>query len=444
MKKILFLIQFLLLVPVFANLSAQTKRVWIAQIDGEIDLTLAPYVSRVIADAEKNQADAVLFRINTFGGRVDAATQIKDAILNSKVPTIAYVDKRAISAGALITLSCKKIAMAPGSSMGASTVVNQHGEKQSEKYQSFMRSEMRSAAEKNGRRTDVAEAMVDERVIVPGLDDSTRLVTLTAEEALKYRMADTIVTSLDEVLNSFQLKGAQIIEEKSNWAEEFVKFLNNPIVSSILIMIGLVGIFTEMKSPGLSFPGIAGALALALFFGSSYILQLASVFEIVLFVIGVILLIIEIFVIPGFGFTGVAGIVLMIASLFLSLISALPIFDFRSISGAIIQLTIALSGVIFFFFLIIKYLPKSERFNKLVLSTESEAVNGFVSNPDYGGLLYKTGTAVTDLRPAGIAEINGERVDVVADGSYIEKGTEVAVIKTEGARIVVKTKNKAG
>lgn len=441
MKKILLSFSTFLLVLFSFTSYPQTKKVWLAQIDGEIGISLAPYVSRVIADAEKNQADAILFRINTFGGRVDAATQIKDAILNSKVPTIAWVDKRAISAGALITLSCKKIAMAPGSSIGASTVVNQQGEKQSEKYQSFMRSEMRSAAEKNGRRTDIAEAMVDERVIVPGLDDSTKLVTLTTDEAIRFKMADTISTSIDEVLKAFELKGAQIVEEKSNWAEDFVKFLNNPIISSLLIMIGLVGIFTEIKAPGLSFPGIAGVIALALFFGSSYILQLASAIEIILFVVGVILLIIEIFVIPGFGFVGVAGIVLMIVSLFLSLISALPIFDFSSISGAIVQLTVTFVAVMFIFYLIIRFLPKSERFSHLILSTESEAIKGFVSNPDYVYLLHKKGTAITTLRPAGIAEINGERVDVVTDGAYIEKGTQIEVVKTEGARIVVKSIN---
>lgn len=414
------------------------KTVWFAQIDEEIGIALAPYVSRIISDAEKNQADAIVFRINTFGGRVDAATQIKDAILNCKIPTIAFVDKRAISAGALIALSCRKIAMSPGGSMGASTVVNQMGEKQSEKYQSFMRSEMRSVAERNGRRADIAEAMVDERVVIQGLDDSTRLVTLTSEEALKYKMADTVLSSMKEVLKAFNLEGADLIEDKSNWAEDLVKFLNNPVVSSLLIMIGLIGIFTEIKAPGLSFPGIAGILALALFFGSSYILQLASAIEIVLFVIGVALLIIEIFVIPGFGFVGVAGIVLMVVSLFLSLISALPIFDFSSVSGAIVQLTVTFLLVIVVFYLIIRFLPKSDRFNHLVLSTETEAIKGFVSNPNYEHLLNLTGSALTTLRPAGIASVNGERVDVVTDGAYIEKGTPITVVKTEGARVVVK------
>ena len=432
-----YILAFLLLILQSAQF-AQSKKVYLAQIDGEIGIGLAPYVSRIISDAEKNQADAVVFRINTFGGRVDAATQIKDAILNSKVLTIAYVDKRAISAGALITLSCRKIAMSPGGSIGASTVVDQSGQKQSEKYQSFMRSEMRSAAERNGRRTDIAEGMVDERVVIPGVNDGSRLVTLTTDESLKYKIADVSAGSLNETLKAFNLEGAKIVEEKSNWAENLVKFLNNPIVSSILIIIGLIGIFMEIKAPGLSFPGIMGVLALALFFGSSYILQLASVIEIVLFIVGIILLLLEIFVIPGFGFTGIAGIILVISSLFFSLISSLPIFDFSSIAGPIVQLTVSLLLVVALFYIVVKFLPKSDRFNNLVLATEAESSKGFVSNPKYDELLNLSGVALTDLRPAGMAEISGKKVDVVTDGGYIEKGSKIIVIKTEGAGVVVK------
>ncbi|MFZ6033743.1 MAG: SDH family Clp fold serine proteinase [Melioribacter sp.] len=205
MKKILLLVLILI-----SSISAQ--KVYYGDIEGDIDLGLAPYVKRIVEEAEQNTADAIIFRINTFGGRVDAATQIKDAILNSKVRTIAFIDKRAISAGALIALSCEKIVMTPGASMGATTVVDQSGQKQSEKYQSYMRSEMRATAEKNGRRTDIAQGMVDETIVVPDLqDDSTKLITLTAEEALKFGMADTILSSVEEVKEAFGYKNASLI-----------------------------------------------------------------------------------------------------------------------------------------------------------------------------------------------------------------------------------------
>ena len=202
--------------------------------------------------------------------------------------------------------------------MGASTVVDQAGQKQSEKYQSYMRSEMRATAEKNGRRTDIAQGMVDETIVVTDLnDDDKKLITLTSEEAVKYKMADTVLTNISDLKKVFSLENAEEVLISSNWAEDFVRFLNNPIISSLLIMIGMLGIFTEIKTPGWGLPGTAGLIALALFFGSSYILDLASVIEIVIFILGVILLILEIFLIPGFGILGVLGILFMIAGLFL-------------------------------------------------------------------------------------------------------------------------------
>jgi membrane-bound serine protease (ClpP class) len=260
MKKLI-----LLAVIFLITLSAQDKKVYHAYIEGDIDLGLAPYVKRVISEAETNLADAIIFEINTFGGRVDAATQIKDAILDSKVKTIAFIDKRAISAGALISLSCEQIIMVPGASIGASTVVDQSGQKQAEKYQSYMRSEMRATAEKTGRPTDVAEAMVDETVVIEGLVDSSKLVTLTSEEAVKWGIADTIISSFEKVLIANGLEDAEVINLDENWAESIVRFINNPIISSLLIMIGLLGLFTEIKTPGWGLPGTAALIALALY-----------------------------------------------------------------------------------------------------------------------------------------------------------------------------------
>jgi membrane-bound serine protease (ClpP class) len=259
----------LLLVSFFIFLSTSLfsqKKVFLAEITGEIDPRMAPYISRVISDAENNGAEAIIFRINTFGGRVDAATQIKDAIIGSRLLTIAFINNRAISAGSLIALSCRKICMVPGSSIGAATVVDQSGQKQSEKYQSFMRSEMRSTAERNGRRTDIVQGMVDENITVPGINDNNRLITLTSDEAKKYGIADTLVYSLNDCLSAFGLRNAQIIKVNSNWAEDLVGFLNQPLISSILIMLGLVGIFAEIKSPGFGFPVIIGVISLLAFF----------------------------------------------------------------------------------------------------------------------------------------------------------------------------------
>lgn len=438
MKRIILLIVAFLIA---LGISASNKKVYVARIDGEIDLGMAPYLKRVISEAEKNSASAIIFHINTFGGRVDAATQIKDAILNSKVKTIAFIDKRAISAGALIALSCEKIVMVPGSSMGATTVVDQTGTKQSEKYQSYMRSEMRSTAEKNGRRMDIAEGMVDERIVVTDLaDDSTKLITLTSEEALKYGMADMVLGSFEEVVKEFSLNGMQIVEEKSNFAEGLVRFVNNPFVSSILIMIGMVGLFTEIKTGGWGWPGTVAVIALLLFFGSGYILELASAFEIVIFIVGVVLLLLEIFVIPGFGIVGVLGIILMISGLFLGLVGDFSITDSNDISNAIIQLasSFVMAGVLLF--ILSKFLPKTAMWNNLILHADISSTSGYTSNIDLSSLIGSVGVAMTDLRPAGTAIINNKRIDVVTDGEYIKNGTSIVVNFIHGSRVVVEEK----
>jgi membrane-bound serine protease (ClpP class) len=414
------------------------KKVYVGLIEQEIDLGLAPYIRRVISEAERNDADAIIFKINTFGGRVDAATQIKDAIISTDILTIAFINNRAISAGSLIALSCRKIVMVPGSSIGATTVVDQSGHKQSEKYQSYMRSEMRATAERNGRRTDIAEGMVDERVVIKGLVDSTRLVTLTSEEAYKYGIADTLLYNVNEVLSAFNLKGARVEIIRQNWAEDVVRFLNNAVVSSILIMIGFFGLLAEIKSPGWGVPGTVGLIALALFFGSSYILQLASVIEILMFIVGIGLILLEIFVIPGFGIAGISGIILVIVSLFLSLVGSHPFIDFEIVSRAIIQLAASLFTAFVLIFILAKFLPKTSAFQRFVLADAEKTDIGFSSHIHNKDLIGEEGIALTTLRPSGTAEINGKRVDVVTESSYVEKGKKIKVIAAEGMRIVVK------
>ncbi|MCH7770535.1 MAG: nodulation protein NfeD [Bacteroidetes bacterium] len=420
-----------------AILFAQNK-VYVAVIENEIDLGLAPYVRRVVSEAERENADAIIFKINTFGGRVDAATQIKDAIISTDILTIAFINNRAISAGSLIALSCNKIVMVPGSSIGATTVVDQTGQKQSEKYQSYMRSEMRSTAERNGRRTDIVEGMVDERIVIEGLVDSTQLVTLTSEEAYKFGIADTLANNLDELLAAFNLESARMIEIHPNWAEAVVRFLNNPIITSILIMIGFFGLLAEIKSPGWGVPGTAGLIALTLFFGTSYILQLASVIEILMFIIGVALILLEVFVIAGFGIAGVSGIILVFASLFFSLIGSDPFLDFELVSRAIIQLSLSLVVALVLIFVLAKYLPNTTVFQRFVLSVSEKSGGGFSSRSIAKNLIGAEGIALTTLRPAGTAEIKGKRMDVMTESEYVEKGRKIKVLAVDGIRVLVK------
>lgn len=440
-KKIILFLFFIGVLVVYGQNSS--KKVFVIDISGEIDLGLAPYVERIVKEAETDGLHAIVLKVNTFGGRVDAATQIKDAILRSKVLTIAFVNNRAISAGALITISAQKIAMAPGSSIGATTVVDQSGQVATEKYQSYMRSEMRSTAERNKRRPDIAEAMVDQRVVLkdlPELDDSTKLLTLTTEEAFKYGYCDFISDDLMKVLQHFGIDNPEIIYTNTNWAEDVVRFLSNPIISGILIMIGMVGLFTEVKTPGWGLPGTAGIIALSLFFGTNYILQLANIWEILIFVIGLGLLLVEIFYIPGFGFLGVIGILMMFGSIFFGLLGDLPTITGDDISGAITQLASSIVSGIIFIIILSKFLPKTTIWNRLILFHAERIQEGFTSNPDLSYLFGKEGRAVTQLRPAGIALIENKRVDVVTEGEYISADSQIVVLKVEGSKVIVRQK----
>jgi membrane-bound serine protease (ClpP class) len=434
MKYVSLLFFFFISFPLFS----QTKpTVYFAHIDGEIDLGKAPFVRRVISNAEEEHAAAIVFEINTFGGRVDAATQIKDAILESRVPTVAFINKRAVSAGALISLACKTIIMSPGSLIGASTVVDQEGKKQSEKYQAYMRSEMRSTAERNGRRGELAEAMVDERITIPGIDDSTTLLSLTYKQAQSLGMCDTVLDSREEILQYLNLSNSKVIDRDSNWAENLVAFLNTPFISSILIIIGLIGLYSELKAPGLGVPGVSGMIAFALFFGSSYILQIASSLNIILFIVGLILLIIEIFFIPGFGITGVAGIALVIGSIFFSLFKLGPVFDDHAFQVAILQMAAVLVVSVTAISLLVKFLPRSDRFLKLALRDNVSATNGFIASTDYSSIVGKAGETMTALRPAGKVLVDGKVYDVVTDGRFIEDKKTIKILSADGNKIVV-------
>ena len=432
-------IKYILGIVAFICISAQVSaQIYHIDISGTIDLGLPPYVERVLKEAKEANAKAVLLEINTFGGRVDAATQIKDLLLNSPVQTLAYVNMRAISAGALITLSCKTIGMAPGSSMGAATVVDQGGKKAPEKAISYFRAEMGATAERYGRNRKIAEGMVDEDVVVEGLSEKGKLITLTADDAVKWGMADYKAPTLHAFLDSLGYEEETIVYTRISIAEKIVRFLTNPIVSSALITLGLLGLFFEIKSPGWGVPGTLGLICLALFFGSHYIIKLASSLEIILFLVGIVLLLIEIFVLPGFGVAGISGIVLILGGIYLSLIGALEHITGTELSNAAMQLGAAVIATVLGGALIIRYGPSTGIWRKISLESEETREEGYVSQKDYSAYVGKRGIAISSLRPAGVGLFDQERLDVVTEGEFIEKDTPIQIIRVEGYRLVVR------
>ncbi|MBI2366037.1 MAG: nodulation protein NfeD [Deltaproteobacteria bacterium] len=420
----------------------QPPVVYVAPIEGIIDLGLAPFVQRVLNEATDAGAAAVILDINTFGGRVDAAVVIRDALLNARVKTVAFVNKRAISAGALISLAAEKIVMADGGTIGAATPVQmgQPGapaQPVEEKTVSYVRKEFRATAESRKRPPLIAEAMVDADVEIRGLIQKGKLLTLTTEEALKHKLADFRADTIADVLKQLDLAGAEVRRASPNWAENLVRFLTHPIVSSLLITIGMLGIILEIRTPGFGLPGGLGVASLALFFWGHWLVQLAGWEELLLVGSGLVLLVLEIFVTPGFGVAGALGIAALLGGLSLSLFGAGASWEFilKAASRVVFSLLIALIASL----VTLRFLPRLPFGRRLILETGLLAGAGGGSAPESDRMwLGKGGTAISPLRPAGIAEIEGERVDVVSDGELIEPGVPIVVTRVDGNRIVVR------
>jgi membrane-bound serine protease (ClpP class) len=416
--------------------------VYVAPVEGTIDLGVAPFVRRVLDEATGAGAAAVILDINTFGGRVDAAVLIRDDLLRARVKTVAFVNKRAISAGALIALACERIAMAEGGTIGAATPVQMGepgGEARpvSEKTVSYMRKEFRATAEARKRPPLVAEAMVDADVVIPGVIAKGKLLTLTTDEALKLKMADVRADDLDAVLAKLSLAGAEIRRLNPTWAENVVRFLTHPVVSSLLMTVGMLGIIVELRTPGFGVPGAVGIGSLALFFWGHWLVRLVGWEELALVALGLTLLALEIFVTPGFGLTGVLGICALLAGLSLSLVGAGARWEavVVALGRVMLSLLVALGGAL----VLLRFLSRLPGGRNLVLTTELSAGTGFTSPPPTDhAWLYKRGETATPLRPAGFAHIEGERVDVVSDGDFIATGEPIEVVRVDGNRIVVR------
>ncbi len=425
-------------------LAAQEPRplVYVMPIDGVIDLGLAPFVSRVLEEAEETRAAAVILEVNTFGGRVDAAVLIRDALLRAKVPTVAFVNKRAISAGALITLAAETIAMAKGSTIGAATPVQvgapgAPAQPVAEKTVSYMRKEFRATAESRNRPGLLAEAMVDSDVEIGGLIAKGKLLTLTTEEAAAQDLVDIRADTVAEVLAALDLSNAQVRRVSATWAEGVVRFLTHPVVSSLLMTLGILGLIVELRMPGFGLPGILGVTSLALFFWGHWLVRLAGWEELLLLGIGMLLLALEVFVIPGFGIAGILGLLALVGGLGLSLIGTGATWSI--VMSAVGRTALSLVIAILVALVVLRHLARSPFGQQFVLKEELAAAAGYASTPEADRRwLGKNGSVLSPLRPSGIAQIDGQRVDVVSEGEFIDAGDAVEVTRVEGNRVVVR------
>jgi membrane-bound serine protease (ClpP class) len=408
-------------------------------VTGVVELGLAPFIERSIQEAEAAGADAVVLDIETPGGRVDAAQRIANALEDAPLPVYAYVNRRAYSAGALIALATDRVYMRQGAVMGAATPIDGSGERAPEKIVSAMRSEMRALAEQRGLDPRIAEGMVDENIDIPGLKPRGQLLTLTTAEAVRLNYA-VAVDDWDALLAHIDASDAVTVSTDENWAEHLVRFFTHPVVAPLLLSIGFLALIIEIKTAGFGVAGALGLLALGLFFGAHMIVGLAGWEEIILLVVGLILILVEAVILPGFGFVGIGGVVAVLVALYLSLIGALPTeADYSRAAGV---LTAAMIAMMIGAYMLIRALPRSRRLAEkgVLLHTELHRDAGYVSAPERRELVGAVGVAATDLRPAGAALFGDERIDVVAEAGFIPAGTQVSIISAEGYRFVVKPK----
>ena len=361
------------------------SKVYVVPIQNTIDLGIPAFVNRAVNAAENNDAELLVFEINTFGGRVDAATQIKDAISSTDIQTVAFINKRAISAGSLISLSCDKIYMTPGATIGATSVVDMSGEKQSEKAQSYMREEMGATAESSGKNVTIARGMVDEELsfeylVVEGdsvkVDDiegrkEGKLITLTTELALKYKIADGESESIEDVIADLNIENYDIIILDENWSEDLVRFLTDPVVSSLLTTFGTIGIISELYSAGWGIGGTIGIVCLTLALGAGYLTKLASATDLLIIFSGLALLLVEFLAIPGFGIFGIAGLIILFYGLYLLLIPEVPVSD-EIYREALDGFSWAIVGGIIVLIMLIRLISQSKIFQKLITQNSNK------------------------------------------------------------------------
>lgn len=404
-------------------------------VTGVIEMGLAPFIERSLREAAASGAQAAILDIDTPGGRVDAAERIVDAVGDAGIPVYAFVNRRAFSAGALIALSTNRIYMRPGSTMGAATPVTGEGQKAPEKIVSAMRSEFRALAEERGLDPRVAEAMVDEDIEIAGVVEKGRLLTLSTGEAVNLGYAAEI-ESWDALLAELGAAQATVVESRTNWAERLVRFFTNPIVAPFLLSIGFLGLMIEIKTPGMGLPGLAGATSLGLFFGSHLIIGLAGWEVLMLLAAGILLLLAEAFVFPGFGVAGILGVLAVLASIFLSLIGSMPTSGDIMIALNVIAASLVIVGVVGW--QLMRHLPKDRRARRIMLETSTSREAGYISGDMRDELVGTEGVAVTDLRPAGTGQFGEELVDVVSEGGWVVAGTPIRVLRADGYRQVVR------
>lgn len=398
---------------------------------------------KAMREAHDMEKDLILIRMNTYGGTLEAADSIRTRILQSEIPVFVFIDNNAASAGALISIACDSIYMSPGANIGAATVVDQTGAALPDKYQSYMRSMMRSTAEARGRDPNIAQAMVDPRIVIENVTDTGQVLTFTVSEAILHGFSEGKAESIDDLLTKIGVEEYEITELVLTTMDKIIGFLIHPAVSGILIMLIIGGLYFELQTPGIGFPIGASILAALLYFAPLYLEGIAANWEILVFIIGIILIGIELFAIPGFGVIGILGVIMVMIGLILAMVDNIG-FSFgtqhlHDIVQAFFIVTIASFISLLGSFYISRKLFTTSTFGQLALNTVQDARKGYTSaDMKYRSMVGMRGLSHTVLRPSGKVIIEDDIYDATADSGYIEKGEIISVIKHETAQLFVR------
>ncbi len=403
----------------------------VIEIEGEISPKISLFVQRAIREAEKTNPELIIFKINTLGGTLTDAISIRKSISNTTHKTIAFIQDNAASAGVIIAMSCRKIYMSPNSTMGAATpLVYSTGQAASEKMTSYVRSILRASASLNGKNPQVAEAMVG------SLQNMYKVTSLTAKEAVNLQVADGIALDINHLLALQQLPDAEISLFKPGWQEALIAFALKPWVSAVLLVLMIIGFKLELTMPGFGLPGVAALICGAFYFIPHQLYGLAEYWEIAVFGLGVLLILLEVFVVPGFGITGISGILLTACGVALVMLGNDGLnFDMVELNEIIEVSTLVVAALIIFGVSIFFLLPKilqSKAMGQISLQTSLDKEEGYTSDFKSDELVGREGSALTVLRPSGKVTIGSAYYDALADGDFIEKGTRIIVVERSG------------
>ncbi len=420
----------------------EEKKVLLMKIDSEIDPRTNRYSELALDYAKEIEADIVILEMDTYGGAVNDADDIRTRMLEFDKPVWVFINKDAASAGALISIACDSIYMTPGASIGAATVVVATGEAAPDKYQSYMRSIMRSTAEATGRNPQIAEAMVDQTIEIDSITEEGKVLTFSTSEAIKYKFCEAEVKSVEDILERNGVENYEIVKFELNLSERIIRIFLNPFVSGILILVIIGGIYFELQTPGIGFPIAASIIAAIFYFVPYYLNGLAANWEIIVFFVGVILLLVEVFVIPGFGVAGISGILFIVGALVLVMLNN-DFFDFTFVKAnditkaAVATLSGLLASILLMFFGGVR-LTQTKVFKRISLEDTQKKSEGYTSNFNQHSYMGMRGTAYTVLRPSGKILVDGELKDAYTRGEFIEKDHKVEVIDESGTSLRVK------